>query len=241
MNNEMLNVAANNIAADNMSIFSLLSSADLVSKTVMLLLVMASIWSWTVIFEKILHLRRVKKKINDFESLFWSGQVLDQLYENVKSSIDNPLAAIFINAMNECKRSSRRNQNDSLLKIGHKERILQSMHLIRDRELEKLETNLTFLATVGSSSTFVGLFGTVWGIMHSFQSIASSKNTSLAVVAPGIAEALLATAIGLFAAIPAVIFHSYLSSTVFSINNKMDDFIGELNTLLSRAIDEEKI
>jgi biopolymer transport protein TolQ len=127
------------------------------------------------------------------------------------------------------------------LKVGQKERVLQSMYLVRDRELEKLETGLVFLATVGSSATFIGLFGTVWGIMHSFQSIAASKNTTLAVVAPGIAEALLATAIGLLAAIPAVIFHSYLTSKVISINNKIDDFVGELHTLLSRAIDEEKI
>ncbi|WPY01305.1 Tol-Pal system subunit TolQ [Candidatus Trichorickettsia mobilis] len=236
-----VNEVANITVSNNSSIFSLIASADLVSKSVMLLLIIVSIWSWTIIFDKTLRLTKIKKKIAAFESVFWSGQILDQLYENIKNAVDNPLAAIFVGAMHECKRGNRKNQTDSFLKIGQKERILQSMHLIRDRELEKLETNLTFLATVGSSATFIGLFGTVWGIMHSFQSIAASKNTSLAVVAPGIAEALLATAIGLLAAIPAVIFHSYLMNKVISINNKMDDFVGELNTLLSRAIDEEKI
>ena len=236
-----VNEIANITVSNNSSIFSLIASADIVSKSVMLLLIIVSIWSWTIIFDKTLRLIKIKKKITAFESVFWSGQILDQLYENIKNAVDNPLAAIFVGAMHECKRGNRKNQTDSLLKIGQKERILQSMHLIRDRELEKLETNLTFLATVGSSATFIGLFGTVWGIMHSFQSIAASKNTSLAVVAPGIAEALLATAIGLLAAIPAVIFHSYLMNKVISISNKMDDFVGELNTLLSRAIDEEKI
>ncbi|WP_316353983.1 protein TolQ [Candidatus Trichorickettsia mobilis] len=236
-----VNEVANITVSNNSSIFSLIASADIVSKSVMLLLIIVSIWSWTIIFDKTLRLIKIKKKITAFEAVFWSGQILDQLYENIKNAVDNPLSAIFVGAMHECKRSSRKNQTDSFLKIGQKERILQSMHLIRDRELEKLETNLTFLATVGSSATFIGLFGTVWGIMHSFQSIAASKNTSLAVVAPGIAEALLATAIGLLAAIPAVIFHSYLMNKVISISNKMDDFVGELNTLLSRAIDEEKI
>ena len=121
------------------------------------------------------------------------------------------------------------------------ERVSGSMYLSRNRELEQLETKLGFLATVGSSAPFIGLFGTVWGIMHSFQSIASSKNTTLAVVAPGIAEALLATAIGLFVAIPATIFYNYLCSEIDSINNKLDDFIGELHSLISRAIDEEKM
>ena len=115
------------------------------------------------------------------------------------------------------------------------------MYLAQNREVEKLEKNLSFLATVGSSSPFVGLFGTVWGIMHSFQSIATSKNTSLAVVAPGIAEALLATAIGLFAAIPAVIFYNYLISRITLINNKIEDFTSELNSILSKAIYQEKM
>ncbi|XVN43143.1 MAG: protein TolQ [Candidatus Rickettsia vulgarisii] len=234
--NDVVEVATQNSA----SIFSLISSADIISKLVMLLLVIASIWAWTIIIDKLINLSQIKKKIANFEDTFWSGAVLDQLYETVKRSINNPLASVFIAAMNECKRQHSKNLNDTL-KISHKDRVMQSMHLIRNREIERLEQNLGFLATTASSTPFIGLFGTVWGIMHSFQSIAASKNTSLAVVAPGIAEALLATAIGLFAAVPAVIFYNYLSAQVIKINNKMDDFINELNSILTRAIDEEKM
>lgn len=232
---------SNLVTSEHLSIFSMITSADMMSKSVMLILIIVSIWSWAIIFEKIFSLRRVKKKITHFENIFWSGQVLDQLYEAAKTNIDNPLTAIFINAMNECKRTDKRLATDSILKISHKDRIWQGMNLVRDRETEKLEKNLGFLAIVGSNALFVGLFGTVWGVMHSFQSIAASKNTTLAVVAPGIAEALLATAIGLMAAIPCVVFYTHLVSQVASISNKMDDFIGELNSILSRAIDEEKI
>ncbi len=226
----------------DLSILSLVTSSDFVGKGVIFILVLASIWSWAIIISKFLQYSVVRKKMKAFESLFWSGQVLDELYEKVKKAIDNPLSAVFVSALNECKKSKNSEAKKSeSLRVGHKERVLGSMHLARNRELEVLETKLGFLATVGASAPFIGLFGTVWGIMHSFQSIASSKNTSLAVVAPGIAEALLATAIGLFAAIPAVIFYNYLSSEIDNINNKIDGFIGELNTLLSRAIDEEKM
>jgi biopolymer transport protein TolQ len=181
--------------------------------------------------------------MSDFENVFWSGQVLDILYERVKRSIDNPLSAVFVAAMNECKRNEG-NKNiaaDSILKTGLKERIMQAMNLVRNRESENLESHLGFLAIVGSASPFIGLFGTVWGIMHSFQSIAASSNTSLAVVAPGIAESLLATAIGLAAAIPSVIFYNLLASKANHLTSKLDDFVGELHTLLARAIDEEKL
>jgi biopolymer transport protein TolQ len=237
--NQIVNISQ---PSHDFSIFSLIFSAGVVEKSVMFILLADSVWSWAVIFHKIYYLRQIKGKILAFEAVFWSGQVLDQLYESAKKAMDNPLATIFVSAMNECKRGdNKKSGGDSILKIGLKERILQSMNLIRDREIEKLESNLPFLATVGSSSTFIGVFGTVVGIMNSFQSIALSRNTTLEVVAPGIAQALIATALGLFAAVPAIIFYSYLVSKVNSICNKMDDFIGELNTLLSRAIDEEKI
>ncbi|MDP4708543.1 MAG: protein TolQ [Rickettsiaceae bacterium] len=226
----------------DLSIISLIVSSDFIGKSVIAFLVIASIWSWAIIINKLLHYSALKKKMKSFEDLFWSGQVLDELYEKVKKSIDNPLAAVFVNAIKECKKGKNlENKKSDALRIGHKERVLGSMYLSRNREMEQLETKLGFLATVGSSAPFLGLFGTVWGIMHSFQSIASSKNTSLAVVAPGIAEALLATAIGLFAAIPATIFYNYLSSEIDKINNKTEDFIGELGSLISRAIDEEKM
>jgi biopolymer transport protein TolQ len=226
----------------DLSIISLVMSSDLIGKSVILILLFASIWSWAIIVNKLKLFSATKQKMKSFENVFWSGQVLDDLYERVKRSIDNPLSAVFVSAMSECKKSNNKDsQKPDSIRIGHKERVSGSMYLSRNRELEQLETKLGFLATVGSSAPFIGLFGTVWGIMHSFQSIASSKNTTLAVVAPGIAEALLATAIGLFVAIPATIFYNYLCSEIDSINNKLDDFIGELDSLISRAIDEEKM
>ncbi|WP_103897673.1 protein TolQ [Rickettsia fournieri] len=225
---------------DHLSIFSLISSSDIIGKSVMLMLLIASIWSWAIILDKIFKLVQVQKSMRAFENVFWSGGVLEQLYESIKRSVNNPLALIFVSAMDECKSLSTKGLSEGL-KNNHKERITGAMYLAQNREVEKLEKNLSFLATVGSSAPFVGLFGTVWGIMHSFQSIATSKNTSLAVVAPGIAEALLATAIGLFAAIPAVIFYNYLISRITLINNKIEDFIIELNSILSKAIDQEKM
>ncbi len=228
------------ITQDHLSIFSLISSSDIISKSVMLMLLIASIWSWAIILDKIFKLVQVQKSMRAFENVFWSGGVLEQLYESIKRSVNNPLALIFVSAMDECKSLSTKGLSEGL-KNNHKERITGAMYLAQNREVEKLEKNLSFLATVGSSAPFVGLFGTVWGIMHSFQSIATSKNTSLAVVAPGIAEALLATAIGLFAAIPAVIFYNYLIARITLINNKIEDFISELNSILSKAIDQEKM
>lgn len=226
----------------DLSIISLITSSDFIGKSVIAILIIASIWSWTIIINKLMHYSAIKKKINIFEKLFWSGQVLDELYERVRTTVDNPLAAVFVSAIKECKKGKELDKTKSdVIRIGHKDRILGSMYLARNRQIEALEAKLGFLATVASSAPFLGLFGTVWGIMHSFQSIATSKNTSLAVVAPGIAEALLATAIGLFAAIPATIFYNYLSSEIEHINNKIEDFIGELGALLSRAIDEEKM
>ena len=224
----------------DLSIMTLILSADPVGKLVILILVLASIWSWGIIINKLINFNGIRSKMFRFENLFWSGQVLDDLYEKVKKSIDNPLSSVFVNALNECKKHKSTPKSDSL-KIGYKDRVIQAMYLAKNREMERLESKLSFLATVGSSAPFIGLFGTVWGIMHSFQSIAASKNTTLAVVAPGIAEALLATAIGLFAAIPAVIFYNFLASSVDNIHNRTDDFIGELTALLTRAIDEEKM
>lgn len=228
------------VTQDHLSIFSLISSSDIIGKSVMLMLLIASIWSWAIILDKIFKLAQVQRRMKNFENVFWSGGVLEQLYESIKRSVNNPLALIFVSAMDECKSLSTKGLSDAL-KNNHKERITGAMYLAQNREVEKLEKNLSFLATVGSSAPFVGLFGTVWGIMHSFQSIATSKNTSLAVVAPGIAEALLATAIGLFAAIPAVIFYNYLISRITLINNKIEDLSSELNSILSKAIDQEKM
>jgi biopolymer transport protein TolQ len=224
------------------SIFGMIAGSDWISKIVLLILFAASLRAWMIIAQKYSMYKAVAKKMDEFESVFWSGQVLDTIYERVKKSADNPLSSVFVAAMTECKRADGKAMpSDSVLKVGVKERVMQAMNLVRNREAEGLEDNLGFLAMIGSSATFVGLFGTVWGIMNSFQSIAASKNTSLAVVAPGIAEALFATAVGLFAAIPAIVFYNSLVNKVSRITNKLDDFIGELHTILARAIDEEKL
>lgn len=237
-----LEIVANNLAVavetKNISMWSMVSSSDLVVQTVILLLVIASIWSWAIIVYKLFQLYSVQKKMMGFESFFWSGQSLDQLYEAAKRNINNPLSLIFVSAIEEYKRGYKKVGDVEALKANHKARIVQVMDIFRNRVLEKLESHLSFLATVSSYSPFVGLFGTVWGIMHSFQSIAASKNTSLDVVAPGIAEALLVTAIGLLTAICACVFYNYLSVNVNKINNKIDDFISELENIISRTMDE---
>jgi biopolymer transport protein TolQ len=224
----------------DLSMMHLIGDADIVVKTVMLMLVIASVWCWSIIFNKLMMFRDIRQRISRFEKKFWSGQLLDQLYERVKERADNPLAVVFVVAMDEWSRStnSKRVASDHTLQAGVRERLNQSMMVAVNREIEKLERHLSVLATVGSSATFVGLFGTVWGIMSSFQSIAVSKNTTLVVVAPGIAEALLATAIGLFAAIPAMVFYNILNSRMGRLAGQIEDFASELGALLSRELDQ---
>jgi biopolymer transport protein TolQ len=227
---------AGNIAATDMSILGLISHADLVVKIVMLLLFIASFWSWAIICDKYFKFKTLNDKSEKFEKLFWSGQLLDQLYERIKGRTDHPLANIFIAAMHEWSRSPA--TGDYNLTLSLKDRIFKAMDLVVNRESDKIERHISFLAIVGSNAPFIGLFGTVWGIMHSFQAIAASKNTTLAVVAPGIAEALLATAIGLMAAIPASMFYNILSDKLNNLQARMEDFSAELGALLSRELDE---
>jgi len=227
-------------ASHGLSVISLISQADIIVKGVIILLLLASMWCWAIIFEKFRSLKIVDTRINKFEKIFWSGQLLEDLYQRMQKHADNPMSTVFVAAMQEWGR--RKNPEEgaarsSVLRAGVKERIVQAMQVARNRSVDRLESNLTFLATVGSSAPFIGLFGTVWGIMNSFQSIAISKNTTLAVVAPGIAEALLATAIGLFAAIPAMIFYNKFSSDLNRLVGKIDDFSNELDALLSRELD----
>lgn len=222
----------------DLSILGLISGADIVVKGVLLILLLASIWSWAIIIDKTLLLRAAFKKIEDFEQVFWSGQLLDQLYQRVRGKADNPLSMVFVAAMDELSKQQGEDlKTVSHLRVGLKERIIQAMSVAKNKVLGELDKNLVFLAVVGSSATFIGLFGTVWGIMSSFRSIASAQNASIAVVAPGIAEALFATAIGLVAAIPAVVFYSILSDKINLIDGKVEDFSSELGSLLSQEID----
>lgn len=226
-------------AAHDMSFWSLFLNADIVVQSVMIGLVLASIWSWAIMFDKIARYKMVKFKSQRFESNFWAGQSLQELYERYEKRASHPMAQMFVSAMDEINRSSSASGSD--FKHGLKERVAKMMSIAQNRALDDLESRLGFLATLGSTAPFIGLFGTVWGIMNSFTSIAAYKNVSLAIVAPGIAEALFATAIGLVAAIPAVMAYNKLSVDLDKIAGKMDEFSDEFMTLISRQLDEGKL
>jgi biopolymer transport protein TolQ len=229
---------AGSISGD-LSILSLVARADFIVKLVLILLLGSSIWCWAIIFDKVRRLRRVSTKASEFEEVFWSGGSLEDLYDRIGTKADHPMAILFASAMREWRRSGAHGLVDSdRLSTGVQERIGQVMRLTIARELDRLERYLGFLATVGSTAPFIGLFGTVWGIMNSFQSIALSKNTSLAVVAPGIAEALFATAFGLVAAIPAVVAYNKFSSDLNRFSSRLEGFAGEFSAILSRQLDE---
>lgn len=226
--------------SSELSVWALVMMADPVVKTVMLLLVLASIWSWAIIIEKIFKMRRLRRRANEFEDAFWSGGSLEDLYDRMGGHPADPMSSIFSSAMREWRRSAAKgfNQRSVDLRASLRDRLDQIMHLTINREMEALEKRMTFLASVGSTAPFVGLFGTVWGIMNSFQAIAASKNTSLAVVAPGIAEALFATALGLVAAIPAVVAYNKLSSDLDRYSSRLEGFATEFGSILSRQMDE---
>ena len=215
------------------SIWGMFMSASITVKLVMLGLIAASIWCWAIIFDKWRRLRRVRGETSDFENDFWSGRPLDVLYERVSMDATSPMERMFVSGMKEWQRSSDKGG----IRPGLTERVHKQMVLTLNREMEKLERYLGFLATVGSTAPFLGLFGTVWGIMNSFQDIAVSRNTSLAVVAPGIAEALFATALGLIAAIPAVIAYNKFSGDLGRYGNRLEGFSEEFTAIVSRQVE----
>lgn len=216
------------------SFLALFLQAHIVVKIVMIGLLLASVWSWAIIVEKLFSFRRARVEADRFENLFWSGQSLEELYAGLSRGRTIAMAALFVAAMREWKRSVEGN----LRALGGIQmRVEKVMDVTISREMERLDRRLLFLATVGSTAPFVGLFGTVWGIMTSFQAIASSKNTSLAVVAPGIAEALFATALGLLAAIPAVIFYNKFAADSARLGQRLEAFADEFAAIVSRQID----
>ena len=226
--------------ATELSPWALFLQADIVVKVVMLILVLASLFCWAIIFDKSIRLRGVARQAEEFERAFWSGGSLDELYDRIGERASHPMALIFVAAMKEWRRFvSRGGQvSDAIRLEGLQRRVAHAMEVTTTRELEGLEKYVGFLATVGSTAPFVGLFGTVWGIMNSFASIAQSKDTSLAVVAPGIAEALFATAIGLIAAIPAVVAYNKLSADLDRFSQRLEGFSTEFRALLSRQLEE---
>jgi biopolymer transport protein TolQ len=224
-------------AGGDMSLWALFIQADIVVKMVMVGLLAASVWVWAVVFEKWSTLRKINKEADGFEDRFWSGGSLDELFDREGTNPKHPMAAVFAAAMGEWRRSVRVAGAD----ISHtsvRERIDRAITVTVQREMDRVERWMIFLASVGATAPFIGLFGTVWGIMHSFSAIAAMHNTNLAVVAPGIAEALFATAIGLVAAIPAVLAYNQISNNLSRFAGRLENFGSEFSAILSRQSEE---
>lgn len=228
-------VANQGLASSDLSLWSLFWNAHWIVQVVMMGLLVCSVWVWAIAIDKTLLYARMRRAMDQFEHAFWSGQSLEELYKSLSARPTHAMAALFVAAMREWKRSL---EGQARSFAGLQMRIEKVMDVTIAREVERLERRLLVLATVGSAGPFIGLFGTVWGIMTSFQSIAAKGNTSLQVVAPGIAEALFATAIGLVAAIPATIFYNKFSAEVNKQAQRLEGFADEFAAILSRQIDE---
>jgi biopolymer transport protein TolQ len=216
------------------SMLALFARATFTVKVVMVMLLVSSFWSWAIIIQRHILFRKARAEAAVFDRAFWSGEPLDELFEKIGPQPQGASERIFAAGMLEWRRSHRQ---DGALIAGAQARIDRSMDVAISKESEELNKGLSFLATVGSTAPFIGLFGTVWGIKHSFEQIAISQNTNLAVVAPGIAEALLATAVGLIAAIPAVVFYNKLNADSERIIGGYEAFADEFATILSRQLD----
>ncbi|MEZ0226584.1 MAG: protein TolQ [Alphaproteobacteria bacterium] len=230
---------AGSVAHHDFSVWGLFLQADLVVKSVLMVLAASSIWSWAIIIDKWITFKAVDMKANKFENSFWSGEALDKLYKRISQKPGDPMARTFCSGMNEWKLTVDNAASvDGDLRAGLAQRIDRAMSTSINREVSILERYLTFLATVGSTAPFIGLFGTVWGIMNSFTAIAGAQNTSLAVVAPGIAEALFATAIGLVAAIPAVVAYNKFNTDLGRYESRLDGFAAEFSAILGRHLEQ---
>ncbi len=225
--------------ASDLSLWGLFLKADIVVKLVMLALLLASVWCWAIILEKSIRFRRLRSTADDFEDKFWSGGSLENFYDRISEKPRHPMELLFASAMREWRRSTAKGlAQEGSLRAGIRDRVGQVMNVTMNREIERLERHMGFLATVGSTAPFIGLFGTVWGIMNSFQAIALTKDTNLATVAPGIAEALFATALGLIAAIPAVVAYNKFSTDLGRYANRLEGFVSEFTAILSRQLEE---
>ncbi|CAO3444557.1 protein TolQ [Azospirillum brasilense] len=222
--------------AHDITMWGLFWQADMIVKIVMLMLLVASVWCWAIIIEKLMRIRRLNAQADAFEESFWSGGSLDALYDRIGQNPADPMSATFAAGMREWRHAADRGIGS--MKGSLQQRVERVMSVTIGREMLRAERYMTFLASVGSTAPFIGLFGTVWGIMNSFTSIAASGNTSLAVVAPGIAEALFATALGLVAAIPAVISYNKFTTDLGRYADRLETFSGEFSAILSRHLEE---
>ena len=226
--------------AVDFSMFALFMRADFVVKSVIIILILASLYSWTIIVAKLVRLEQLKKLEKEFEEIFWSGNSFEDLFETLNFNKNDPKSKIFCAAISEWKKSKSNNNKNLSTNINSlKDRMQRSMVVTFNKETEIIEKNLTFLATAGSTAPFIGLFGTVWGIMNSFKSIAIAQNTNLSVVAPGIAEALFATALGLFVAIPAVVAYNKISSDLSKYFISLETFMDEFSTIFFRQLEKK--
>lgn len=230
---------AGSVAAKDLSLWGMVMGADFIVKFVMLLLLFASIYCWAIIFAKVKQMRALRKLTADFEQNFWSGMSLEALYSSSSQIEESPVVTVFKAGMKEWQRATQKNlMANEENRLQFKDRLERVLTLAVNKEAGKLETSIGFLASVGSVAPFVGLFGTVWGIMNSFQGIAATHNTSLVVVAPGIAEALLATAMGLIAAIPAVLAFNKFSQEISKFTDRLCNFSDEFLSIVTRHIQE---
>lgn len=229
------------VAAHDLSMWGLFMMADPVVKAVMIMLALASVWCWAIIFQKRGMLARLNRRANRFEDTFWSGEALDKIYDRVKNSKQDPLLTTFAAGMDEWQAGVAGGMPSSAnMQASLRQRVERAMSVTINREMSRLERGMTFLASVGSTAPFIGLFGTVWGIINSFSAIAATNNTSLAVVAPGIAEALFATALGLVAAIPAVVAYNVFSTGLNRYADRLEAFTDEFSAILSRHLDAQE-
>lgn len=242
MDTQTLNDVVENTASQ-MSLWDLAWSSDTVTKVVLIGLIAASVWSWAIIIEKFGTLRQVKQFTKSFEEKFWSGGSLDRLYDSIGNRPRDPMSAMFVAAMKEWKRTNilKSKTDRGLRGVSLQQRIEKAMTVSMDKELDSLDTRMGFLASTGSVAPLVGLFGTIWGIIGSFNAIATTQSNSLSAMAPGIAEALFTTAFGLIAAIPAVVAYNKISSDIDRFAKKLENFQAEFSTILSREIDDTAI
>lgn len=222
-------------ARHTLSMWTMFAESDLFMKALILGLLLASFWCWAIIFDKVMTFKRIRERMKVFEERFWSGGSLDTLYNTYAKNPTDPLSAIFVSAIRELRRSvGEKSKINSTINL--EERIDKVMQIAIDKQVDKMETRMMFLASTGSVAPLLGLFGTVWGIMDSFNAIGATQSTNIAAVAPGVAEALFTTAVGLIAAIPALIAYNKLTSDIDHISKKMETFSDELSAIISRQI-----
>ena len=242
MDTQTLNDVVEN-TSNQLSMWDMAWASDPVTKVVLVGLIAASVWSWAIIIEKFGTLRQVKQFTKSFEEKFWAGGSLDRLYDSIGNRPRDPMSAMFVAAMKEWKRTNilKSKTDRGLRGVSLQQRIEKAMTVSMDKELDALDTRMGFLASTGAVAPLVGLFGTIWGIIGSFNAIAATQSNSLSAMAPGIAEALFTTAFGLIAAIPAVVAYNKISSDIDRFAKKLENFQAEFSTILSREIDDTAI